>query len=54
MADLYSVVHREVGPLATLASYEEALRELGRVFIDEPTWWPDLWIEPLDPEEEAE
>jgi hypothetical protein len=42
VADLYSVLHREVGPLATLASYEEALRELGRLFIDEPTRWPDL------------
>ncbi len=42
MADLYSVMHREVGPLATFTSYEDAERELERVFGDEPTWLRDL------------
>ena len=48
MPDLYSVVHREIGPLATFANYDEAVLELERVFWDEPTWLPDLWIEPFD------
>ncbi len=48
MADFYTVVHREVGPLATFTSYDEAVLELERVFWEEPTWLPDLWIEPFE------
>ncbi len=48
MADFYTVVHREVGPLATFTSYDEALLELGRVFLEEPTWLRDLAIEPFE------
>ena len=48
MADLYSLIHREAGLLCTLTTYEDAERELENVVRDEPTWMPDLWIEPFD------
>jgi hypothetical protein len=48
VADFYTVVHRDVGPLATFASYDEALLELGRVFLNEPSWLRDLSIEPFE------
>ncbi len=57
MADLYTVMHREVGPVAAFVTWDEAVAELERVFGDEPTWLRDLWIEPFDvlvTEDEAE
>jgi hypothetical protein len=47
-ADLYSVMHREVGPLATFTSYEDAEREVERAFGDAPTSIRDLSIEPFE------
>ncbi len=48
MADLYSLRHREVGPLATFTTYEDAERELEDMLQEEPTWSVDLWIEPFE------
>ncbi|MDQ3866964.1 MAG: hypothetical protein M3304_09090 [Actinomycetota bacterium] len=48
MADLYSLRHRQVGPLATYTTYEAAERELEDMLQEEPTWTADLWIEPFE------
>ena len=45
MAALYSLVHREFGPISTFAAHNEADRELGRVLEDEPGWVNVLSIE---------
>lgn len=47
MADLYSLVHREAGPLSTFTTLEEAEAELAAVLEDEPGWLPELWVEPF-------
>ena len=36
MADLYSLVHAEAGPLTTFTSSEESEEELRRIIEDEP------------------
>ncbi len=46
MPDLYSIVHRECGPVSTFLTLHEAERELADVLADEPTWVGDLWVEP--------
>ena len=48
MADLYSLMHREAGPLATFTTPAEAEEELAAVLEDEPDWRPDLWVEPFE------
>ena len=48
MADLYSLVHREAGPVATFTTVAEAEAELKAVLEDEPAWRPDLWVEPFE------
>lgn len=48
MADLYSLVHSEAGPLSTFTTREEAEAELAAVLEDEPDWLPDLWVEPFE------
>jgi hypothetical protein len=48
VADLYSRVHREAGPLRTFTTREDAEAELERVFGDEPTWASELWVEPFE------
>ena len=47
MADLYSLVHREAGPVSTFTTREEAEAELAAVLEDEPRWVAYLWIEPF-------
>jgi len=47
VADLYSLVHREAGPVSTFPTREEAEAELAAVLEDEPEWRPDLWVEPF-------
>jgi len=47
MADPYSLMHREAGPVSTFTTREEAEAELEAVLEDEPTWRPDLWVEPF-------
>lgn len=42
---LYSLVHRESGPVATYATEAEAQRDLAAVLRDEPGWVDDLYIE---------
>ena len=48
MPDLYSLVHREAGPLATFTTREEADLELLSVLDDEPGWVGDLAIETFE------
>ncbi len=48
VADLYSVRHREAGPLATFTTYEAAELELEDLLHEEPTWVAELWIEPFE------
>ena len=48
MADLYSLVHRETGPVSTFLTGEEAEAELEAVLEDEPAWLPDLRVEPFE------
>ena len=45
---LYSLVHRETGPVATYATKEEAQRELEAVLRDEPDWADDIYIEQFE------
>ena len=47
VADLYSLVRRETGPVSTFLTREEAEAELEAVLEDEPAWFPDLWVEPF-------
>ena len=47
MADLYSLMHREAGPVSTFTTREEAKDELEAVLRDEPTWLTRVWIEPF-------
>ena len=48
MADLYVVVHRDAGPLATFLTEAEAELERDEILNDEPEWADDVWIEPFD------
>lgn len=48
VADLYSVMHRQAGPLATFTTYEAAELELEDLLHEEPTWIAELWIEPFE------
>ena len=48
MADLYSVMHRRAGPVATFTTYEAAELELEDLLHEEPTWIAELWIEPFE------
>jgi len=48
LADLYSLIHVEDGPITTFVTREEAERELADVLRDEPGWAIDLWIEPFE------
>jgi hypothetical protein len=45
---LYSLIHVEVGPLATFLTCEDAEREREAVLRDEPTWAPDLVIRRIE------
>ena len=45
MADLYAVVHRDAGPVASFTTWPEADEERQRMLDDEPGWVDDLWIE---------
>jgi len=47
VADLYALVHRDAGPVETYLTAEEAVEAMQEVLRDEPTWWPDLWVEPF-------
>jgi hypothetical protein len=48
MPDLYSLVGRDVGPLATFLTREEAEADLAAVLDDEPGWEGELWVEPFE------
>ena len=48
MADLYSLVHREAGPVSTFTTREEAEAELEAMLEDEPAWLPDVWVAPFE------
>lgn len=48
MADLYSLVHEEAGPVSTFTTMAEAVRELHAVLADEPDWIRRLWTEPFE------
>jgi hypothetical protein len=48
MADLYSLMHREAGPVSTFTTLGEAEAELEAVLEDEPGWVDDLWVEPFE------
>jgi hypothetical protein len=45
---LYTLVHRDTGPVRTFCSREEAEEELRVVLRDEPTWAGDLWVEAFE------
>jgi hypothetical protein len=47
VADLYSLVHEDGGPVATFTRIDDAVRELYAVLRDEPTWITRMWIEPF-------
>lgn len=47
MADLYSLVHEDGGPVATFTRIDDAVRKLYAVLRDEPTWITRMWIEPF-------
>lgn len=42
---LYSLVHREAGPVCTYSTRELAQRDLEAVLRDEPDWKDDISIE---------
>ena len=44
-ADLWSLVHREFGPIQTFLTREAAERELEDVLRDEPGWAEKLRVE---------
>jgi hypothetical protein len=46
MPDLWSLVHREYGPIQTFIIREEAERKLADVLRDEPDWADKLSVEP--------
>jgi hypothetical protein len=46
-ADLWSLVHREFGPICTLLTREEAEQELEHMLRDEPDWADTLSVEPF-------
>lgn len=48
VAALYSLVHREEGPIATFTPLDEAEAELRAVLEDEPDSLLDLWVEPSE------
>ncbi len=48
MADLYTVVHRDTGPVSTFTTREDAEEELDDMLAGEPTWADDLWIESFE------
>ena len=48
VADLYTLVHRRAGPLATFLTLFEAKHELYEVLRDEPEWEGDVWVEPFE------
>ena len=48
MPDLYSLVGRDVGPVATFLTREEAEANLAAVLDDEPSWEGDVWVEPFE------
>ena len=48
MTDLYSLVHREHGPVSTHTTLEEAEKDLAAVLEDEPDWTSDLSIEAFE------
>jgi hypothetical protein len=45
---LYSLVHRESGPVATYATEEQAQRTLEAVLRDEPDWVDDIYVEAFE------
>jgi hypothetical protein len=47
VVDLWVLTHRELGPIRTFLSRDDAEAELERVFGDEPTWAGTMWIEPF-------
>ena len=47
MPDLWSLVHREYGPLDAFLTREEAEQALRDVVRDEPGWANDLSVEPF-------
>ena len=47
MNELYSLVHREVGPVSTFLTKQEATEALLRVLDDEPSWRADMTVEPF-------
>ena len=47
VADLYSLVHRDFGPISTYTTLAEAEDELAAVREDESDWLPDLGVEPF-------
>jgi hypothetical protein len=44
---LWSLVHRDAGPVCTFLTEDEAERERDLVLRDEPGWADDLWVEPF-------
>ena len=48
MADLYSLVHRDTGPVETYLTAREAIEAMQEVLRDEPDRWADVWVEPFD------
>lgn len=47
MPDLWSLVHRDSGPIQTFLTRDEAERELEDVLRDEPDWADKLSVEPF-------
>ena len=47
MPDLWSLVHREYGPIQTFLTREEAERTLEDMLRDEPGWAEKLSVEPF-------
>jgi hypothetical protein len=45
MADLYSLIHVDHGPVSTFLTREEAEQELADVLGDEPMWAGDVCVE---------
>lgn len=48
MADLYTLVHWDFGPVSTFTTLEDAERELAAVLRDEPEWEAELSIESFE------
>ena len=46
-ADLWSVMHRELGPVCTLLTRKEAELALAEMLRDEPGWADELSVEPF-------